>query len=200
MLPAPDSHRARAAPGRGEAMKGGLSLAAAAGRARWSACVVPAAEVPGGSSRAMSTAAAFVPPQPGPGPAGVTGVIAGPGFQCVTRWGMPEGTISHRHDNGTWLNAAGTTPWPWPRRASRAGRRDDAMHGAGGLVDLKLGHYETRTASRSSTSAARPTSTPRRGCVSCSSIWSARTATSSSSAWTRPGSPAPPAWGCWSAA
>ncbi len=54
----------------------------------------------------MSTAATLVPPLPGPGPAGVTGVIAGPGFQCVTRWGMPEGTISHKHDNGTWLNAA----------------------------------------------------------------------------------------------
>jgi anti-sigma B factor antagonist len=27
------------------------------------------------------------------------------------------------------------------RTIRRAGRRDDAVHGAGGLVDLKLGHY-----------------------------------------------------------
>jgi len=34
------------------------------------------------------------------------------------------------------------THWPWPRRPIRRdGRCDDAMHGAGGLVDLKLGHY-----------------------------------------------------------
>ena len=33
------------------------------------------------------------------------------------------------------------TPWPWPRRPIRRdGRCDDAMRGAGGLVDLKLGH------------------------------------------------------------
>jgi|SRR5271166_1173395 len=36
----------------------------------------------------------------------------------------------------------GTTPWPWLRRPSRAGRCDDAMHGAGGLAGLKLGHYD----------------------------------------------------------
>jgi hypothetical protein len=27
-------------------------------------------------------------------------------FQRVIRWGMPEGMISYRHDNGAWLNAA----------------------------------------------------------------------------------------------
>ena len=34
------------------------------------------------------------------------------------------------------------TPWPWPRRSiAGMGRCGDALHGAGGLVDLKLGHY-----------------------------------------------------------
>ena len=34
------------------------------------------------------------------------------------------------------------TPWPWLHRPIRRdGRCDDAMHGAGGLVNLKLGHY-----------------------------------------------------------
>ena len=34
------------------------------------------------------------------------------------------------------------TPWPWLRRPIRRdGVCDDAMHGAGGMVDLKLGHY-----------------------------------------------------------
>ncbi len=42
-----------------------------------------------------------------PAPAGVAGVIAGAGFQCVTRRGMLEGIISYRNDNGAWLNAAG---------------------------------------------------------------------------------------------
>jgi hypothetical protein len=37
----------------------------------------------------------------------VTGVIVGTGFQRVIRWGMPEGMISYRHDNGAWLNGAG---------------------------------------------------------------------------------------------
>ena len=27
-------------------------------------------------------------------------------FQRVIRWGMPEGMISYRHDDGAWLNAA----------------------------------------------------------------------------------------------
>ncbi len=46
-----------------EAMKGLSPTAAAPGQARWSACVVPAAEGPGESSRPMSTAAAVVPPR-----------------------------------------------------------------------------------------------------------------------------------------
>ena len=50
--------------GAGKEAVTGLSLAAAARR---SACVVPATAGPGGSSRAMSTAA-VVPPRPGPGP------------------------------------------------------------------------------------------------------------------------------------
>ncbi len=34
------------------------------------------------------------------------------------------------------------TSWLWLRRPIRRdGRGDDAMHGAGGFVDLKLGHY-----------------------------------------------------------
>src|SRR5450631_3544177 len=38
------------------------------------------------------------------------------------------------------------TPWPWLRRPIRRdGRCDDAMHGAGGLVDLKLGHVTKDT-------------------------------------------------------
>src|SRR5271166_2029609 len=36
----------------------------------------------------------------------------------------------------------GITPRLWLRRpVRRAGRCDDAVHGAGGFVDLKLGHY-----------------------------------------------------------
>jgi hypothetical protein len=46
--------------------------------------------------------------------------------------------------NGTWLHAAKDQPWlgyadPWRRDR----RCDDARHGAGGHVDLKLGIYET---------------------------------------------------------
>jgi hypothetical protein len=37
---------------------------------------------------------------------GVTGVIAGPDFQRVIRWRIPEDMISYRHDNGAWLNTA----------------------------------------------------------------------------------------------
>jgi hypothetical protein len=36
----------------------------------------------------------------------MTGVIAGTGFQCVIRWGMPKSLISYKYDNGAWLNAA----------------------------------------------------------------------------------------------
>jgi anti-sigma B factor antagonist len=55
---------------------------------------------------------------------------------------MPEGMIMCRHDIGAWLNAAEIT-----RRSGHVspragvGRLHDAMHGAGGFVDLKLGHY-----------------------------------------------------------
>ena len=59
-----------------------------------------------GSSCAMSTAAAFLPPRPGPGPSWGDWRDVGTGFQCVIRWGMPEGMISYRHDDGPWLNAA----------------------------------------------------------------------------------------------
>jgi hypothetical protein len=71
----------------------------------------------------------------------VTGVLAGPGFQCVIRRGMPEDTISYRNDNGAWLNAAEGHALVQLRRPIRPdGRGDDAAHGAGGFVDLKLGH------------------------------------------------------------
>src|SRR5258705_10381415 len=58
----------------------------------------------------------------------------------------PEGSryIPYRPDNGAWLNAAGDQPWlRLCRPAALDGRRDDAGHGAGGRVDLKLGHYAT---------------------------------------------------------
>ena len=99
-------------------------------------CVVPAAEVPGRSSRAMSTAAAVALPRPGPDPAGVTGVAAGPGFQCVTRRGIPEGIISYKGDNGAWLNVAGdhAPAVAMPRPFARDGRCDDA--GLGGWRSL----------------------------------------------------------------
>src|SRR5260370_37180455 len=51
---------------------------------------------------------------------------------------MLGGMISYRHDIGAWLNAAVDHAL---RAAAGAGRRDDAFHGAGGFVDLKLGHY-----------------------------------------------------------
>ena len=53
-------------------------------------------------------AAAWPRPRPG-----VTGVIAGIGFQRVIRWGIAEGIISYRHDDGAWLNAQRITPWLW---------------------------------------------------------------------------------------
>jgi hypothetical protein len=84
----------------------------------------PAVAAPGGSSRAMSTAAAVVPPRPGPGPRlGVTGVMADAGFQCVTRRGIPEGMISYKGDNGAWLNVAGITPRRRLRRPVRPRQR-----------------------------------------------------------------------------
>lgn len=54
----------------------------------------------------MSTTAASCPPRSARDPAGATGVIAGPGLQCVIRCGMPESVISYRYDNGAWLDAA----------------------------------------------------------------------------------------------
>jgi len=51
--------------------------------------------------------------------------------------------IPYKPDNGAWLNAAEDQPGPWLPRARGAGMdaRDDAGHGAGGRVDLKLGHH-----------------------------------------------------------
>jgi anti-sigma B factor antagonist len=53
---------------------------------------------------------------------------------------MLEGMITYRHDIGAWLNAAEGSP-ALRQPARRVGRLDDAVHGAGGFVDLKLGHY-----------------------------------------------------------
>src|ERR1700688_411938 len=51
--------------------------------------------------------------------------------------------ISYRHDTRAWLNAAQDhalgSGYVSPRAGAR--RMDDALHGAGGFVDLKLGHY-----------------------------------------------------------
>jgi len=76
----------------------------------------------------------------------VTGVIADRGFQYVTRRGIPEGTISYKSDNGAWLNVSGDMP-PALATSAHPPRMDVAMTpmtprmAAGGLVDLKLGHY-----------------------------------------------------------
>jgi len=117
----------------------GLGLAAAA---RWLACVVPVTAGPGDSSRAMSTAASLGRRGWARDPAGVTGVIGGAGFQCVTRWGTPEGMISYRNDDGAWLNVARDRARAVATSAHSPGM-DVAMtpRMAGGLVDLKLGHY-----------------------------------------------------------
>ena len=97
--------------------------------------------------------------------------------------------------NGTWLHAAEDQPWlgyAGPRR--RDGRCDDARHGAGGHADLKLGHH-AKDGVEIIDVQAKSTCIPRRSCGSCSSTWSARAATSSSSTWTRSGSSTPPASG-----
>ena len=39
----------------------------------------------------------------------MAGVIAGPGFQCVTPLGDSRRHNSYKSDNGAWLNAAGIT-------------------------------------------------------------------------------------------
>jgi anti-sigma B factor antagonist len=51
--------------------------------------------------------------------------------------------ISYRHDTGAWLNAAeGYALGSGGSPARQGGNlRDDAVDGAGGFVDLKLGHY-----------------------------------------------------------
>ena len=49
--------------------------------------------------------------------------------------------ISYRNDNGAWLNAVADHALALAMPAHSPGRCDDAMQGAGGLVDLKLGHY-----------------------------------------------------------
>ncbi len=70
-------------------------------------------------------------------------MIAGAGFHCVTRRGIPEGMISHQGDDGAWLNVTGITPGCGSVPAHPPGT-DAAMTpgpAAGGLVDLKLGHY-----------------------------------------------------------
>ena len=79
----------------------------------------------------------------GPGPGWGDRVIAGAGFQCVTRRGISEGMISHKGDNGAWLNVTGSRPGCGSVPAHSPGT-DAAMtpgSAAGGLVDLKLGHY-----------------------------------------------------------
>jgi len=64
-------------------------------------------------------------------------------------------------------------------------------------VDLKLGHH-AKDGVEIIDVQAKSTCIPRRGCGSCSSTWSARAATNSSSTWTRSGSSTPPASGYWS--
>src|SRR6516225_10326542 len=46
---------------------------------------------------------------------------------------MPDTMISYRHDTGAWLNAE--------QRSCEQGSRELRLRGAGGFVDLKLGHY-----------------------------------------------------------
>src|ERR1700747_933576 len=46
---------------------------------------------------------------------------------------MPDTMISYRHDTGAWLNA--------DQRSREQGSRELRLRGAGGFVDLKLGHY-----------------------------------------------------------
>src|SRR6201997_3780041 len=46
---------------------------------------------------------------------------------------MPDTMISYRHDTGAWLNA--------DQGSSEQGSRELRLRGAGGFVDLKLGHY-----------------------------------------------------------
>ena len=66
-------------------------------------------------------------------------------------------------------------------------------------MDLKLGHYN-KDGIEVVALKARSMSTRRRGSVSCSSIWSTRIITSSSSTWRRWSSLTPPVSGCWSVA
>jgi len=69
--------------------------------------------------------------------------------------------------------ATGPAALPGGRCAAARNRPDRRrLYGAGGFVDLKLDHHTDGMGSRSSTSRARSTSTPRHGCASCSSNWS----------------------------
>ena len=114
-----------------------------AGQPAWS---LPAAQAPGGSSRAVARRRRSGRRGPARDPAGVTGVIAAPAPVCH-RPGTPGGTISYRHDNGAWLNAAGdhalaaATParspgwtwgrrhaWRWGIRGSEAGSLQQGRH------------------------------------------------------------------------
>jgi hypothetical protein len=61
-------------------------------------------------------------------------------------------------------------------------------------MDLKLGQH-VKDGVEIIDVQAKSTCIPRRGGGSCSSIWSARAANSSSSTWTRSGSSTPPASG-----
>src|SRR5512135_3317970 len=53
----------------------------------------------------------------------------------------PKGMISYKNDNGALLIAAGGHALALAATAPSPGRCADAMQGAGGSVDLKLGHY-----------------------------------------------------------
>ena len=70
-------------------------------------------------------------------------MTGGAGFQCVPRWEIAEGMIPYGNDNGAWLNVAGSTARLWLRRPIRPGWTPGMTPrmAAGGLVDLKLGHY-----------------------------------------------------------
>ena len=84
MLRAPDSYRARAVPSQGEATEG-LRLPP-----QREPCPLASQRCPGraGAGRVIPAVsmAAFVTPPAGPGTRRrVTGVLAGPGFQCAIR-------------------------------------------------------------------------------------------------------------------
>jgi anti-sigma B factor antagonist len=89
---------------------------------------------PGGEVDLAGAAVAGGPPSPLSVP-----LFPGPGFSaCHPLGNARKAMISYRNDNGAWLNVAEDHALATP--AHPPGRCDDAMHGAGGLVDLKLGH------------------------------------------------------------